>query len=119
MHEERLPYPDWAQFIGAVITLSSILCVPTVLIIRIMIYHRARKQMKEFWELTKTRYYDFTDKVQHCVLRTQSWTIQNNDVDNIDVPYLNASEGPTPTDSMSVTSVESANDEEEEQNKNI
>ena len=104
-------YPTWAQFIGAMITLSSILCIPAVLIIRLIIYHRARKQVKEAWELTKTRYHYVLEKVKGVVFQ-QSYSPQENELveepQSQTTPYFHADEEqPTPVDALSETSAES------------
>ncbi|XP_019853351.1 PREDICTED: sodium-dependent neutral amino acid transporter B(0)AT2-like [Amphimedon queenslandica] len=112
MDEFRLKYPTWAQFIGAMITLSSILCIPTVLIIRLIIYHRARKQLKETWLLTKTRYHYVVEKVKGVVFQ-QSYSPQENELveEPQTSPYFHADEEqPTPIDALSETSAESEED---------
>lgn len=109
MDEYRLKYPTWAQFIGAMITLSSILCIPTVLIVRLIVYHRARKQLKEFIQLTKTRYHDIMERANGWVFQ-QSYTPQENELveEPHTTPYFHADEEqPTPVDALSETSAES------------
>ena len=46
--EEQPPYPEWAQFIAAVIVLFSVLMIPTVLIVRLIAFQSARDEGKEF-----------------------------------------------------------------------
>lgn len=46
--KEKPPYPEWAQFIGAVIVLSSVLMIPIVLIVRLIRYESARKEGRDF-----------------------------------------------------------------------
>lgn len=90
--EQVLPYPDWAQFIGAVLVLTSILCVPGVLIVRLIAYHKARKQMKEFKALTIQRGINIYEKARNFVLRTQSWTPHEDEEENGEIPYQSCDE---------------------------
>lgn len=97
------------------------LCVPTVLILRLIIYHRARKQFKEFLELSMSRYRNFIDKLRGCVFQSQSYTPHHDEEmtegeTGGSVPYFHADEEqPTPIDARSETSAES--EEEQDGNK--
>ena len=118
--EHTVQYPSWAQFIGAMITMSSMLCIPTVLILRLIIYHRARKQMKEFWKLTLTRarnaienFKMYAHNFRRWVYPAHSWTPPPREDESIiltenGTPYFHADdEPPTPSDYQSETSVDS------------
>ena len=48
-------FSDWAQFVGAMLILSSISCVPGIFIYRMIRYKKARRQTSEFLTLTKQR----------------------------------------------------------------
>ena len=48
VHQEEPVYPLWAIFGGAIIILSSVLMIPTVLIVRVIAYQSARDEGKEF-----------------------------------------------------------------------
>lgn len=75
--------------------------------------------MKEFWELTKSRYHDFIAKAKRCVFPSHSWTphqdeavIEGSTESTKDTPYFHADEEPpTPIDYQS----EATSDEEESQ----
>ena len=99
--EHQVVYPDWAQFIGAVIVLTCTLCVPGVLIIRLISYHRARKQMREFIALTKQRMHNIRDSCHNGFLKfiswlrrdgSRSWSPNSARDGNGDVPYFSADE---------------------------
>lgn len=87
-------YPDWAQFIGAVIVLTSILSIPTVLIIRLIMYHKARKQLKQFIALTRTRLLNLPGTLRHCVTNRESgsWSPDDTQAQSGEIPYFSADE---------------------------
>ena len=45
---EEPPYPEWAQFVGALIVLLSVTMIPLLLIVRLIGYQHARDEAKEF-----------------------------------------------------------------------
>ena len=47
LEEVKEDYPEWAQFIGSCIVLTSALAVPTFLIVRLIAYQSARDQALE------------------------------------------------------------------------
>lgn len=95
-------YPNWCQFIGAVIVLTSILCIPSVLIIRLIMYRKARKQMKQFIALTKTRLRNLPGSFRECITirGSGSWSPEVDTAQTGEIPYLSAdeSEGVSSTD---------------------
>ena len=42
--EHRRDYPSWAQFIGCLIILSSVLCMPVFLIVRLIFFESGRQE---------------------------------------------------------------------------
>jgi hypothetical protein len=122
LNEYQAPYPRWAQFIGTVIILSSVIFIPAILIVRLIVYHRARKQMKEFGQLTKTRIYYTFDLIKRCFHCNKTWSPGSNgpvmestggpgpltESTEFGPPYFHSTEEPpTPASAMSETSAES------------
>ena len=66
--ETRLHFPDWSQFIGSVLILTSTSCVPAIFIYRLIRHKRARKQTIAFWQLTKERAQWIYQKVKECAI---------------------------------------------------
>ena len=87
-------YPDWAQFIGALLVLTCVLCVPTVLIIRLISYHKARRQLREFLKLTKERLQNLPSLLKQCITseRSRSWSPDSGGVGKSEIPYFSADE---------------------------
>ena len=88
-------YPDWAQFIGALLVLTCIMCTPIVLIIRLISYHKARKQLRQFVNLTKRRIRNLPSSFMRCVTRRESdsWSPNSDgDVVESEIPYFSADE---------------------------
>ena len=46
--ENSLPYPSWAQFVGAVIVISSVGAIPVVVIVRLIALPEAREQASQY-----------------------------------------------------------------------
>ena len=46
--EHTVDYPSWAQFIGCVIVLTSVLCMPVYLIIRLICFESGRQEALKF-----------------------------------------------------------------------
>ncbi len=91
--EVKVEYPDWANFVGAVIVLSSILWIPGFLIGRLILLDSARQQAKDFLREKLTQFEgayaqsrDFVKSVPHhirsvCSRRGQqgsSWELFSN-----------------------------------------
>ena len=47
-------YPNWAQFIGAVIILIAILPIPVILIGRLILYQSARDEALSFFKALRS-----------------------------------------------------------------
>ncbi len=90
-----MDYPDWAQFIGALLVLTCILSIPIVLIIRLISYSKARKQLRQFFKLTKRRIHRLPSSFMYCITRKESYSWSPNSEGNVeetDIPYFSADE---------------------------
>ncbi len=82
--ETKLPYPDWAQFIGSILIIGSLSCIPGIFIYRLIRYKRARTQMFEFWKLTKERAHWIYVKVKGFVIIRDNHTEPTDDEISLD-----------------------------------
>ena len=70
--------------------LICILSIPTILIIRLIMYRKARKQLREFIQLTKNRLKSIPGLVVNCVThRGESYSWSPDDT-GTEVPYFAA-----------------------------
>ena len=100
--EKRVDYPTWAQFIGCVIVLSSVLCMPIFLIVRLIFFESGRQEARVFFrkqindgekllsnvKLLPGRTISFFRSLK---LKAQSWQLHRNDeAEDTSVPYSRA-----------------------------
>lgn len=97
--EERIPYPSWAQFIGSLIVLTSVLAMPTYLIIRLIFFESGRQEALRFLREKITEGEKFIGEVKKLPsktvhffrsihLRRRAWEPHSDqDSDDITVPY--------------------------------
>lgn len=64
---EQPPYPEWAQFIGAVVVLSSVVMIPLFLIVRLIGYQEARDEAMEFITRQMQSVRNFTRDVKRFI----------------------------------------------------
>ena len=62
--ESRVRYPEWAQFVGSVIILSSVLFIPIILIVKLIAHQEARDEGLEFFRRQKQDALDFFQDVR-------------------------------------------------------
>lgn len=107
--ENRVDYPNWAQFIGCVIVLSSVLCMPIFLIVRLIFFESGRQEALVFFrqqindgeklmsnvKLLPGRTISFFRSLK---LRAQSWQLHQNyeAAEDTSVPYSRANGSPDP-----------------------
>lgn len=65
--DEQPPYPEWAQFIGALVVLSSVIMIPLFLIVRLIGYQQARDEGMEFITRHVQSFRDFTGRVKRYI----------------------------------------------------
>lgn len=65
--DEQPPYPEWAQFIGAVVVLSSVIMIPLFLIVRLIAYQEARDEGMAFITHQIESFRDFTQRVKRYI----------------------------------------------------
>ena len=95
--EQRLPYPSWAQFVGAVVVLSSVLSIPTVLIVRLIAFPEAREQALTFFREKREQAANCWERIHNLKWRTWVYNRQIDDVEKLDndsTPYLSAVDTP-------------------------
>ena len=68
--EERVPYPSWAQFIGSVIVLTSVLAMPIYLIVRLIFFESGRQEALRFLREKVTEGEELIGKVKKLPSRT-------------------------------------------------
>lgn len=106
--EKKVDYPSWAQFFGSVIILSSVLCMPIFLIVRLIFFESGREEARVFLrqqisdgeklisnvKLLPGRTISFFRSLK---LRAQSWQLHRNFEDeDPSVPYSRANGSPDP-----------------------
>ena len=64
---DQPPYPEWAQFIGALVVLSSVMMIPLFLIVRLIGYQQARDEGMEFITRQKESFRDFTKSIKRLI----------------------------------------------------
>ena len=89
--ENSLPYPSWAQFVGAVIVITSVAAVPVVVIVRLIAFPEAREQASQYihsvivWGQEKQA---FTRRCLHAVrFHSYSRHVDDDDATGSEVPY--------------------------------
>ena len=78
--ESKLLYPDWAQFIGSILIIGSLSSIPGIFIYRLIRYKKARKQIFEFWKLTKERACWIYVKVKGFVIRDNHTELTDDEI---------------------------------------
>ena len=86
---------SWAQFIGAVIVLSSVLSIPTVLIVRLIAFQEARLQALDFFKEKKEQAIRFYTLVRSVSFRRVVYAPQVDDEERYteessQTPYVSA-----------------------------
>ena len=97
--EFKLPYPNWAQFIGAVIVLSSVLSIPTVLIVRLIAFHEARQQALDFFKEKKEQVIRFYQLIRSVSFRRVVYAphVDEETDENGQIPYVSAADSSNDT----------------------
>ena len=88
--ENSLPYPSWAQFIGAIIVISSVATVPAVLIVRLIAFPEAREQGSQYIQEVIEWGQDRRAFVKRWLFRhlnTYSPQVDDDGTAGSDVPY--------------------------------
>ena len=94
--EMRVDYPSWAQFIGCVIVLTSVLCMPVYLVARLILFESGREealvfvrqqvkdgeQLLAFFKRLPGRTLSFLRSLR---LKSQSWRRHDDDDETEDV----------------------------------
>ncbi|CAI8010278.1 Sodium- and chloride-dependent glycine transporter 2 [Geodia barretti] len=111
-NETRVDYPSWAQFVGCVIVLTSVLCMPVYLIARLILFESGREealvfirqQVKDGEELLaslKRLPHRTLSFLRSLRLKSQSWSRHSDegseDIDgqeDLSVPYSRANGTP-------------------------
>lgn len=57
-NEQQVEYPSWAQFIGTVFVLTSVLAIPVVLIFRLIFFESAREEALDFLRMKVSQFKD-------------------------------------------------------------
>ena len=104
--EKKLPYPSWAQFIGSVVVLTSILSMPIFLILRLIFFESGRKEALQFLRKVVTEGEELVQKVKalprrvrdsfHSVrMRRRAWNTHTDQesMDSVTVPYSPGTNG--------------------------
>lgn len=81
-------YPSWALFIGAVLVLSSVLCIPGVLIVRLVVLQEARDQAMAFYAESINRLTTFLNSCKRIVPKSNSYSPQVDETESSDTPYI-------------------------------
>lgn len=101
--ESKVPYPNWAQFIGAVIVLSSVLSIPTVLIVRLIAFHDARQQALDFFKEKKEQIIRFYELIRSVSFRRVVYAPHVDEEERYtadesgQIPYVSAAESSNET----------------------